>query len=156
MLHRQLDLAFEVFGDGLQPLAALSDAEITWWETSLYGPLATAKAATNPNAKHWYYNGDQMKCDSPRLATIPIVNTDMNWDLGDSRGNWPNGKKSMKLIGFYTVYIREPDVLADIGKDAMDADIIWFGPDAKCNTGEAFQPLGSSEPINAGIRLVAP
>lgn len=146
----------QVFGAGLQPLSAISDAQITWWESSLYGSLAAAKAATNPNAKHWFYNGDQMKCDSPRLATIPIVNADMNWDLGDPRGNWPNGKKSMKFIGFYTVYIREPDVLADIGKDAMDADIIWFGPDAKCDTGEAFQPLGSSEPINAGIRLVAP
>ncbi len=149
------DSLSDVFGS-IQPLSSIPDSDLGWWEPSLYGPLATAKAATLPIARHWYYNGDEMKCDSPRLATVPIVNASMNWDIPDAQGTWPNGKKAMKFIGFYTVYIREPDVLADVGKDAMDADIVWFGPDAKCDTGEAFQPLGSAVPVNAGIKLVAP
>lgn len=146
----------QVFGDGLQPLSAIPDDEIWWWHDSLYGSLAAAKASNHPNAKHWFYNGDEMKCDSPRIATIPIVSQSMDWDLGGAPGTWPNGKKSMKIIGFYTVYIREPAHKADVDRDAMDTDIVWFGPDARCNTGEAFQPLGSSIPVNAGVRLVAP
>ena len=155
------DSLTDVFGS-IQPLSAIPDSDLGWWEPSLYGPLAAAKAATLPNARHWFYNGDQMKCDSPRLATIPIINWPrkkmaLNWDIGEGRGRISTyGKKKVKFIGFYTVYIREPDALADISKEAMKADIVWFGPDAKCNTGEAFQPLGSSEPINAGIKLVAP
>jgi hypothetical protein len=149
----------QVFGPGLQPLSAISSP--SWWEDSIYGPFATAQAAANPDAKHWYYNGQDMKCDSPRLATVPIIswsgnNQPLNWDIGDPRGILPNGKKAVKFIGFYTVYIREPAVLGDIGKDAMDADIIWFGPDTECNTGEPFQPYGAGVPVDAGVKLVAP
>ena len=61
----------------------------------------------------------------------------------------------MKMIGFYTVFIREPASIADIG-GPLEADVIWFGLNATCSTGEAFQPFGSSVPIDTGVKLVAP
>jgi hypothetical protein len=149
----------QVFGSGLDPLSSVSQP--AWWEISLYGSYATAQAATNPNAKHWFYNGQDMKCDSPRLATVPIINWSgnnqpLNWDIGGPKGTLPNGKKPVKMIGFYTIYIREPNTIADLGSGPMEADVVWFGPDARCDTGELFQPTGSTTPVNAGVKLVTP
>ena len=121
----------------------------------IYGTFANSQIAANPDAKHWYYNGQAMKCDSVRIATVPIVSKDTDWDIDDSAGDWPNGRKDMKIIGFYTVYIWEPSEIADLG-GPIDADIIWFGPDAACDNGEAFQPLGNTVVIETGIKLVAP
>jgi hypothetical protein len=143
-----------VFGAGLVPLSSV--AQPSWWQASLYGSYSAAQSATNPNAKHWFYNGQELKCDSPRLATVPIVNQNLNWALGSPVGNWPNGRKDMKMIGFYTVYLREPNTIAEVSSGPMDADVVWFGPDAHCETGEAFQPFGSSLTVNAGVKLVAP
>ena len=140
----------QVFGAGLQNLSAISQPP--WWEDSLYGTFAAAQSATNPDAQHYFYNGSSMKCDSPRIATVPIVVRDQNWDLGDPRGNWPNGRKDMKFIGFYTIYIREPSSIAAIG-GPIDADVIWFGPNAQCDDGSLFQPFGSNNPINGGVWL---
>lgn len=149
----------QVFGAGLQPLSAV--LEPAWWEDSLYGSFAAAQAGFNPDAKHWYYDGEDMKCDSPRLATVPIIswsgnNQPLNWDIGDPPGTLPNGTKAVKMIGFYTIYIREPSSIAEVGSGPIDADIIWFGPDAECSTGEAFQPLGNTTVVDAGVKLVAP
>jgi hypothetical protein len=128
------------------------------WQSSLYGPYSAVKNA------QYYYNGTGIKCDSPRLATIPIVdyesNSSNNWDLGQPNSSWPNGRKLMKVIGFYTVYIREPDNRSDVGNgggnglNQIVADVVWFGPDATCEDGSAFAPLGS---INApsGVKLIA-
>ncbi|MEX0864663.1 MAG: pilus assembly protein TadG-related protein [Acidimicrobiia bacterium] len=146
-------------GTGLQPLSAVTPGDlVTTWHDSLYGAFAAAQAATNPSAKHWYYNDDQMDCDNPRLATVPIVNSSLNWALGNAAGTWPNGRKDMKFIGFYTVYLREPNTAAEIANETgpMEADIVWFGPDAECNTGEAFQPFGAGVPVDASVKLVAP
>jgi hypothetical protein len=146
-------------GTGLQPLSAVTPGDlVTTWHDSLYGAFAAAQAATNPSAKHWYYNDDQMDCDNPRLATVPIVNSSLNWALGNAAGTWPNGRKDMKFIGFYTVYLREPNTATEIANETgpMDADIVWFGPNAECNTGEAFQPFGAGVPADAGVKLVAP
>jgi hypothetical protein len=150
------DSISQVFGAGLQPLSAIS--EPSWWEDSLYGSFAAAQAATAPDAGHFFYNGSSMKCDSPRIGTVPIVSNNLDWDIGDGKGTFPNGRKDMKMIGFYTIYIVEPDTKSDIGKKKtpMQADVVWFGPDAKCDDGTPFQPVGSSEPIDAGVRLVAP
>ena len=145
------DTINDVFGAGLVDLSTIS--EPSWWEDSIYGDFDLAKVATD--AKHHYYNGSTLKCDSPRLATIPIVNKDVDWDIPDGSSNWPNGSKDMKIIGFYTIYIDEPILAADIG-GAMTADVIWFGPLAKCLNGDAFQPFGSSLAVDAGVKLVAP
>jgi hypothetical protein len=61
----------------------------------------------------------------------------------------------MKFIGFYTIYIREPITIADIG-GPIDADIIWFGGEAECSDGSPFQPVGSTNPIATGVWLIAP
>jgi len=144
----------DVFPDGFTAMSGM--AKPSWWENSIYGDFDVVKNQTSPDAKHWYYNGDGMICLSPRLVTVPVVNKNMNWDIGDSAGSWPNGRKDMKFIGFYTVFIREPSHIADIG-GPMDADVIWFGPDAACgDTGEAFQPFGSTVEVDAGVRLVSP
>jgi len=138
---------------GLEDLGMMPGGEPGWWEDSLYGTFLDAKAALD--AKHWYYNGQELKCDSVRLATVPIVNKDLDWKIGDGASTWPNGRKDMKIIGFYTIYIRQPIAIADLG-GPIDADIIWFGPDAKCDSGEAFQPLGDTVVVDAGVKLVAP
>lgn len=96
-----------------------------------------------------------LDCESPRLATILIVARDRSWDIGDAPSNWPNGRKDMKFIGFYTIYIREPSSIADIG-GPIDADIIWFGSEAKCNDGSPFQAVGSTNPVDTGVWLIAP
>ncbi len=128
------------------------------WHDSLYGPYASAKAS------QFYHNGTGIKCDSPRLATIPIVVYDKNnsndWDLGDSGSSWPGGRKMMKIIGFYTVYIREPANRSDVGNgngnglNQIVADVIWFGPDATCEDGSKFAPLGSIN-VPSGVKLIA-
>lgn len=149
------DSLAQVLGTSPTPLTSApagTEAALNW-EDSLYGTYAAAQAASHPNAQHYYFNGDTLNCDSPRLATVPIVANNQNWDIGDSSGNWPNGRKDMKFTGFYTIYIREPNTIADIG-GPIDADIIWFGPDSKCSTGEAFQPIGSLGPVNQGVWLV--
>jgi hypothetical protein len=140
-----------VFGADLE--AALPDP-MPGWNDSLFGPFAAAQADTT--AQHWYYNGDTMLCLHKRIATIPIINQNLDWELNDPEGTWPTGRKDMKMIGFYTVFIDEPNSIADLG-GAMVADIVWFGPNAKCaDTNEAFRPFGSTQELDLGVKLVAP
>lgn len=151
-------------GESVVPLSGaaasrgVSEAELKselGWDDSIHGTFDAAKAATLPNARHFYYNGNTLDCDSPRFATVPIIDNDLDWAPGFPSSGWPNGKKDMKMIGFYTIYIREPDTVADLG-GPMDADIIWFGPNAMCEDQTAFQPFGSSLELDLGVKLVAP
>jgi hypothetical protein len=152
------DSLTEVIGEAPKTLEkALEDNEFPsgsapndWWEPSLYGDFDTYKA------QQYYWNGDIEKCDSPRLATVPIVVYNDNWDIGYPPLNWPNGRKQMKIIGFYTVYIREPDTAAELygnGLGLTVADVIWFGPDATCDD-VPMSPFGSP-PLITGVKLVA-
>lgn len=128
------------------------------WQPSLYGPYTTVKN------KQYYYDGTDIKCDSPRLASIPIVNYETNsynnWDLNQPFGSWPGGRKLVKVIGFYTVYIREPDHRSDAGNgggnglNQIVADVVWFGPNATCENGSPFAPLGSIDAPDR-VRLIA-
>ncbi len=124
------------------------------WHNSLYGPYSAVKN------QQYYYDGGGIKCDSPRLATVPIVVRNDNWALGDSGTTWPNGRKRMKIIGFYTVYIREPDNRSDVGNGSGNglgqivSDVIWFGPNATCEDGSTFAPFGSIN-VPAGVKLIA-
>lgn len=121
----------------------------TWWIPSIYGSFSSVKTT------QYYWNGDIDKCDSPRMATVPIVVYNDDWDVGDPAGTWPNGKKRMKFIGFYTVFIREPDHYTDTYDhlNGIVADVVWFGPDATCN-GVPFDPFGGAT-IPGGVKLVA-
>ena len=63
----------------------------------------------------------------------------------------------MKIIGFYTVNIREPDTAAELYGNSLGsivADVLWFGPNATCN-GVPFGPYGSP-PMPTGVKLVSP
>ncbi len=145
------DTLAQVIGSSPQTLAVAFPAGApTWWETSLYGSFDTYKS------NQFYWNGDIDKCDSARLATVPIVVWNDNWDIGDPRLTWPNGRKQMKIVGFYTVYIREPNTAAELygnGLSLTVADVLWFGPDATCD-GVPFSPFGSP-PVTTGVKLVA-
>lgn len=127
-----------------------------WWEPSLYGPYASVRNS------QYYHDGDIAKCDSPRLAVVPIVaaatgkgkNAGLHWDLGDAPGTWPNGKKEIKIVGFYFVYIREPDKKSDIGSGPIVADVIHLGPNATCD-GEPYNPYATGVPVE-DLKLVQP
>ncbi|HET9261281.1 MAG TPA: Tad domain-containing protein [Acidimicrobiia bacterium] len=123
------------------------------WHDSLYGTFAAASSATHPNAQHYYFNGDTLNCDSPRLATVPIIAQNLDWDLGSVPGTLPNGRKDVKFIEFYTIYIREPSTIAGIG-GPIASDVIWFGPDTECSDGRPFVAVGSTGPVDRGVWLV--
>jgi hypothetical protein len=130
--------------------AAFPSVAPTWWEPSLYGVFDTYKT------QQYYWDGPIAKCDSPRLGTVPIVVYNDNWTIGNPPLNWPNGHKQMKIVGFYTVYIREPDTAAELygnGLGLTVADVIWFGPSATCD-GVPFSPYGSP-PVVTGVKLIA-
>lgn len=127
-----------------------------WWHDSLYGSYSAATARTN----HYYFDGDIKHCDSPRLGLIPIVwapkkkHDPLDWDIGDPRNTWPNGKGTMKVIGFYTVFLREPNTPGELGSGPIEADIVYIGPGATCD-GEAFNLWQTGIPIES-VRLVQP
>lgn len=131
-----------------------ADDEPDWWVPSMFGSYLAAVNAVHPDAEHYYYNGQTLKCDSPRLATIPIVDFDLDWTIGFPNTPWQNGNKDMKMIGFYTVYINDPIHPDDIG-DAADSDILWFGPQTTCDDETPFKPFGWDEPIDLSPILVA-
>ncbi len=145
------DSLAQVIGSPPQTLeAAFPGGPPAWWKASLYGAFATYKS------NQFYWDGDIDKCDSPRLGTVPIVVWNDNWDIGDPRLTWPNGRKQMKIVGFYTVYLREPDTATELygnGLGLTVADVIWFGPNATCD-GVPFSPYGSP-PVTTGVKLVA-
>jgi len=129
------DSMADVFGSQPPTLeAAVGTNAPGWWEPSLYGNYSAVRTS------QYYFDGDIAKCDSPRLATIPIVANDLDWDLGDSSGTWPNGKKTMKVVGFYLVYIREPDTPGEVGSGPVIADVVHLGPNATCN-GAPYNPF---------------
>lgn len=150
------DTIGQVFGGDLENLSTLGDdaSPPMWWKEGLWGTWVEARNNTNTN--HYWYDGATMQCLSARIATIPIINQDLDWDVGDGTGTWPNGTKDMKMIGFYTVFIREPSELADVG-GTMEADIVWFGSNAECaDTKEAFRPFAPNLDLDLGVKLVAP
>ena len=141
------DSRSQVFGTSPQTLASVFGSSAPgWWEESLFGPYVTARTG------QYYFDGDIAKCDSPRLATVPIVARDRDWDLGDPSGTWPNGKKEMKVVGFYVVYIREPDTPGELGSGPIQADIVHMGPNATCD-GEPYNPFQTGIPVES-VKLV--
>jgi hypothetical protein len=59
----------------------------------------------------------------------------------------------MKIVGFYTVYIREPSDVSEVGSGPIVSDFIWFGPNATCD-GNPVQFYGQP-PLPGGVKLVA-
>ena len=86
-----------------------------------------------------------MGCESPRLATIPIVAQDMSWDIGDPPGNWPNGRKDMKFIGFLHHLHQRAELHRRHG--GTDRRRHPVRSEAECSDGGPFQPAGSTNSI---------
>lgn len=112
--------------------------------------------------QHYFYNGVVEKCDSPRLASVPIVSPNLNWNYGDSHSGWDNGSTELKIVGFVDVIVEEPydsgDWTGQSNFHTAGASVIWFGPDATC--GEDGPEIGmlNGAPLFEGVdwvRLIA-
>jgi hypothetical protein len=122
---------------------------------SLFGPWADIDNS-------WiYYDGEDVDCTSPRLAIVPVVAYDLDWDLGDANPGWPTGKKDMKVVGLLNVIITEPFTAADFEPGGAlkhaAVQVVWFGPKATCSDG---QPIGVYNgvpytPTSMGVKLVS-
>jgi hypothetical protein len=136
---------------------ALGATQPSWWIPGLYGSYASVMNS------QYYYEGDIAKCDSPRLATVPIMNYSglgngnnkgipNNWDIGGPAGAWQQGKHWRKIIGFYTVYIERPMTDAEVD-NFLQTRVMWFGQDTTCD-GQPVQFAGSP-PVSGSVKLVA-
>jgi hypothetical protein len=125
------DSLSQVLGGSATPLTTAFPSKPAWWDVSLYGAY---NAANTTN--HYYWNQPIAHCDSPRLVTIPIVATELSWQLGDPATGWPSGKKDMKVVGMLDVVIIDPNGDDDFtGSSSLrraTAAVVWFGPDATC------------------------
>ena len=90
--HRQLRHPGSGPGKRTHPAdVGLPLATLGFWETSLNGAYNAANTTS-----HFYFDGVIAKCDSPRLATIPIVSENLNWDLGDPNPAGPTGRRTSR------------------------------------------------------------
>jgi Flp pilus assembly protein TadG len=148
------DTQAQILGAAPTPLSTVFGAAPVWWVPSLYGAWPPSPSV------HFYYDGVIAKCDSPRLATVPIVSSNLNWTIGDPNPGWPNGKKDMKIVGMVDVIIVDPndagDFLGSGNLKASSAIVMWYGPNARCATGGAYGLLNGAGgiPIKT-VKLVA-
>jgi hypothetical protein len=123
------DETADILGSAPTPLSPSNKPAA--WDDSLHGDYATADLSN-----HYFFDGTVEKCDSTRLGFMPIVSEDLDWNLGDPSPPFPNGKKTVKVVGFYWVIIVDPNDPGDWQGSGnlkeSSADIIWFGPNAKC------------------------
>ncbi len=149
------DSPSQILGGAWTPLMTEFPTKPGWWDERLLGTYN----ATNTN-KHYWYNDDIAKCDSPRLGGIPIVTDDLDWELGDPHTGWPNGKKAMKVVGMLDIIIEEPydagDFEGNKNLKTAGASVVWFGPKASCD-GHPIGVLNGVDPSTAtnAVRLVA-
>jgi hypothetical protein len=141
------DSPSDVLGGSRTPLMAAFPAQPGWWEPSLYGAYTAANTAN-----HYYYDGVIAKCDSPRLARMPIVTDNLNWDIGDADTDWPSGKKEVKFVGFYWVIIENPNDAGDFHGNGnlkkSDGSVMWWGPNVECQgSGSTTYPFDPDNPI---------
>jgi len=127
------DLPAQVLGSTPTALSSRPTA----WDDRLHGDFDNIDTSN-----HYYFEGAIAKCDSPRLGFMPIVSQDLEWKPGDPLPPFPNGKKDMKVVGFYWVIIRNPNVANDWkGNGTLKVstiDIIWFGPKTTCENGDSI------------------
>jgi Flp pilus assembly protein TadG len=149
------DTPAQVLGATPTPLFSAFGSQPAWWNTSLYGPWTAAATAS-----HYWYDGVIAKCDSPRLATVPIVSQDMSWDLGDPNPGWPPGNKDMKIVALVNVILVDPNAANDFQGSGnlkrATVVVMWYGPNAVCTDGTPFGVLNgvTGIPVKA-VKLVA-
>jgi Flp pilus assembly protein TadG len=128
------------------------------WDADVHGPWA----GTPNGASMIWYDDVITKCDSPRLARVPII-AQLSWAPGQAV-NLPNGNSDpVKVIGFYSIVIDNPDGDPDASSDLSNSDslktadsvTVWYGPNARC-----VGPDGSTTAYSPGdiktYRLVDP
>jgi hypothetical protein len=147
------DTPAQILGGAPTPLTVALGSQPGWWIPSLWGDWPSELGV------HYWYDGIVAKCDSPRLARIPIITDNMNWNIGDAPGSWP-GKKSVKIVGFFDVIVIDPNDPSDFqgsgNLKTSSAIIMWYGPNAICADGRDIGQLngavGSGSP---DVKLVA-
>ncbi|MGH8929013.1 MAG: hypothetical protein ACRDWH_11720 [Acidimicrobiia bacterium] len=142
------DTMAQIIGANPTPLTSLSSPPAGWQEW-IHGIWGTADVSN-----HYYWNDVIAKCDSPRLISFPIVSSDMTWSAatyvsGTPFPTWPNGNKDMLVVGLYTGILANPngpeDFMGSGNLKEADAQIMWFGPDARC-----VGPNGSTTEFTTG------
>jgi len=137
----------QVLGSAPTPLMTAFGSAPSFWIPSIHGAYNGANT-TN----HYYYDGVIAKCDSPRLARMPIITENLNWDIGDADTDWPNGNKEVKIVGFYWIVIVNPNGSSDFNGSGnlknSDGIVVWFGPNAECQgSGSTTYPFDPDNPI---------
>ncbi|MFP3883725.1 MAG: hypothetical protein ACLFWH_15605 [Actinomycetota bacterium] len=122
------DTPQQVLGGSPTPLDP-NDPPPDGWEVSLHGEYNAANTAN-----HYYYDGEIAKCDSPRLARMPIITEEMNWNIGDDPTGWPPGASTeVKFVGFYWLIIENPKDQGDYqGNLSANGIVMWWGPNTEC------------------------
>ncbi|MFQ5967552.1 MAG: pilus assembly protein TadG-related protein [Acidimicrobiia bacterium] len=127
----------------------------TWkspWVPQVHGDFMTV---TDPNERHIYYDGPVYKCDSPRLAEIPVVTDDLLWNgTLQPPPLSPSGNKDVKVIGFYDIFMDRPLYDTDLNNGDVlkitDSFVIWYGPNSSCVNG--WEP-GQGQPSRYIVTL---
>jgi hypothetical protein len=149
------DTPTQILGATPQTLfAAFAGVAPGWWEPSIYGPF-TAAATAN----HYYWNSTVAKCESPRRSKVPIVDNDVDWEIGDPPSGWPNGSKPMKFIALVDIIVKDPNDPGDFQGSSsakrVSADVIWYGPSAVCTDGSPAGVLNGETGSDTEVKLIA-
>jgi hypothetical protein len=147
------DTPAQILGSAPTPLTVALGSQPGWWIPSLWGDWPSELG------QHYWYDGVVAKCDSPRLARIPIITDNMSWNIGDAPGSWP-GKKTVKIVGFFDVIVIDPNGPSDFqgsgNLKTSSAIIMWYGPNAVCSDGRDIGQLnGAAGSGSVDVKLVA-
>jgi Flp pilus assembly protein TadG len=133
-----------VMGTGSFP-----DGQPPAWDPDVHGPFP---GTPNGGSMLWY-NGPIENCSSPRLARIPII-AQLDWTPG-SAINLPNGNSDpVKVVGFYSIIIDNPDGDPSASADLTNSDslktassvVVWYGPLARCvGPSDSTTPFGNGD-----------
>jgi len=132
---------------GTAPVLLSSVGQPPDWNPALHGTWGAGDISS-----FYWYNGVIAKCDSPRLASLPIITPDLEfdpstWVPADGYPGWPSGSKDAKVLGHYLIYISFDAALLTDNVKEVPAKIIWLGPGAACANGDRLSDIGMGEVI---------
>ena len=147
------DSPSQVLGGIPLPMGVANPIKPAWWDTSLYGSYPQSPLV------HFYWNGPIAKCDSPRLGVVPIVSSDLDWDLGDPNPGWPSGHHDIKVVGALDIILIDPNQPGDFtgGGNLKDASaiVMWYGPNTTCNGRPYGVNNGGNRQVTPKVKLIA-
>lgn len=152
------DEADDILGTGIVTGTSNFLSQPSAWDADVHGSFP----GTPNGASMLWYDGGIRNCNSPRLARLPII-AQLSWAPGQAV-NLPTGNSSpIKIIGFYSIIIDDPDGDPSPSDDLANSDalktasavVVWYGPNAHC-----VGPNGSTTEYAPGeiktYRLVDP